>query len=274
MPHLFTASWIDDSEDVCALAAEVFDAWVELKSDAAYGFLQSSRHTSESPGRLAFRACLTETLRDGTRETTEVAAMRSLDPFGDSPSGWLTVDVHRNEQDPQEYLPSPWLVQQLIARGVRPRFAGDPLSVSPVLVRGLDGGEALAARVTEFERRIPVVVLSSEPGLFARLRRERSNLADIAADTARSCAGLASVVLVDEPARVQFNEAIGPDLALTPGGLRVFRPDADPAVDGDARRHPHRRAETWYPHPAAAPGFVGRLLASDALIAARGAVAV
>ncbi|MGF6884958.1 hypothetical protein ABIA39_003467 [Nocardia sp. GAS34] len=274
MPHLFTASWIDDSEDVCALADGVFDAWVEVKSDAAYGFLRSSRHTSESPGRLSFRACLTETLRDGTRETTEVAAMRSRDRLDDSPSGWLTVDVHRSGQDLHEYLPSPWLVQELIARGVRPRFAGDPLSVSPIMVRGRDGGEALAARVTEFERRIPVVVLSSEPELFARLRRERSNLADIAADTARSCAGLAAVILVDEAARAQFNDALGPGMALAPGGLRVFRPDADPAVDADARRHPHRRAETWYPHPAAAPGFVGRLLAADALIAARATVTV
>ncbi|WP_429420141.1 hypothetical protein [Nocardia sp. GAS34] len=271
---MFTASWIDDSEDVCALADGVFDAWVEVKSDAAYGFLRSSRHTSESPGRLSFRACLTETLRDGTRETTEVAAMRSRDRLDDSPSGWLTVDVHRSGQDLHEYLPSPWLVQELIARGVRPRFAGDPLSVSPIMVRGRDGGEALAARVTEFERRIPVVVLSSEPELFARLRRERSNLADIAADTARSCAGLAAVILVDEAARAQFNDALGPGMALAPGGLRVFRPDADPAVDADARRHPHRRAETWYPHPAAAPGFVGRLLAADALIAARATVTV
>ncbi|MCX4094547.1 hypothetical protein [Nocardia sp. alder85J] len=274
MPHLFTASWIDDSENVCALADEVFDAWVEVKSDAAYGFLQSSRHTSESPGRLSFRACLTETLPDGTRETTEVAAIRSRDRSDDPPSGWLTVDVHRSGEDRHDYLSSPWLVQQLIARGVRPRFADDPLSVSPTVVRGQDGGEALAAQVTDFERRIPVVVLSSEPELFARLRRERSNLADIAAETARSCAGLARVVLIEEAARVQFNDAVGSGLAVDAGGLRVFRPDTDPAVDADARRHPHRRAEAWYPHPATAPGFVGRLLASDALIAAHAAVTV
>ncbi|WP_433206764.1 hypothetical protein ACQP1G_20655 [Nocardia sp. CA-107356] len=286
MPPLFTVSWTDDSDNVCALVEDTFEEWITMKSQAPSGLLRPFRQNSPSSERRYFAAGLTETLRNGGSQTTKVTAIRSLDPLANgSASGQITVDVHNSNQDAHAQFRSPWLIRQLIARGVRPRVAEDLLMVSPTIMRGADAGEALAEQVTSFERRLPIVVMSSVPDLFQRLfrpysnpliplRRDHRTLAGIAAGTARSCAGLATVVLVDEPCRVVFNEAVGPYFDLALGGLRVFRPDADPAVVNDAGRHPQRRAESWYTHPTAAPAFVGRLLASDAVSAARAAVAV
>jgi hypothetical protein len=285
MPYSFTMSWIDDSDNVCALVEDTFQAW---KSQAPRGLVRSSRHTAESPGRLYFAASLTETLRNGIHQTTEVSAsMLGLDPLANGSPGRITIDIHRDDEDGHGHghFRSPWLVQQLIARGVRPRVGDDLLTVSPTVMHGADAGEALAERVTSFGRSLPIAVLSSVPDLFMQLRRPYINqfmplrrdhrtLGGIAAGMARSCAGLATVVLVDEACRVVFNDAVGPYFALAPGALRVFRPDADPAVVSDALRHPQRMAQSWYPHPKAAPTFVGRLLTSDAVSAARAAVAV
>ncbi|WP_433678763.1 hypothetical protein [Nocardia sp. CA-119907] len=284
MPYSFTMSWIDDSDNVCALVEDTFEAWT---SQAPRGLLRSSHHTAQSPGRLYFAASLTEILRNGTHRTTEVsAAMHGLGPLAEDSPGRITVDIHRDDEDRHGHFRSPWLVQQLIARGVRPRVADDLLTVSPTVMRGADAGEALAEQVTSFGRSLPIVVMSSVPDLFRRLRRpqylnqvmplrsDHRTLGGIAAGTARACAGLATVVLVDEACRVVFNDAVGPNFAIAPGALRVFRPDADPAVVTDALRHPQRTAQSWYPHSTAAPAFVGQLLASDAVSAARAALAV
>lgn len=280
MPYSFTMSWIDDSDNLCALVENTFETW---KSQAPHGLQRSSRHTAESPGQLSFAASLTETLRNGTEQTTEVSAStHGPDPLAEGSPGRITVDIHRDDDDWPGHFRSPWLVQQLIARGVRPRVADDLLTVSPTVMQGVDAGEALAEQVTSFGRSLPIVVMSSVPDLFRQLRRpqfmplrsDHRTLGGIAAGMARSCAGLATVVLVDEACRVGFNEAVGPYFAVALGALRVFRPDADPALVTDALRHPQHMAQSWYPHPTAAHAFVGRLLASDAVSAARAAVAV
>jgi hypothetical protein len=269
MRHVFTAGWIDDSADICELAADTFSAWIFTKYHNSRSRPDVCSHTFDSPERSRFRASLVETLADGRHQRTTFTATSHPYDGEDLPSGWITVDIHRSGEVNDEYIPSPWLVQELIRMGVRPRFAHDTLTVSPRVLRGGDSGETLAELVTDFHRRIALVVLSEIPDLFAQLRGEPGTLADVAAEAACSAAGLARVVLADQACLAQYNAAVGPGHAVAEGGLRLFRAGADPAIPGDAGRHPQWAPQSWYHEPVAAMNLVGRIVVADAVAAAR-----
>jgi hypothetical protein len=81
------------------------------------------------------------------------------------------------------------------------------------------------------ERRLPAMVATSHPAIAF------SPWSATIAQITRDASGVASSYILDEPATIAFNAAIGETHAVWGGALRTYMPEVDPAVPSDGLRH-------------------------------------
>ena len=216
------------------LALEQASAWLRGKHPAAdLDLARSGSHRVDDAidvlvvhhhhARLdAVRLRLSERTSRGTWTTTlEVTSPASG-------RGWVSLRVSNN--------------QGLVA--ARPNLASALLEVldlrdgeyvdhpgTPIVTT--EGVEDLAEAVCDPDRSGLLFVAASDPDDPSSFRdfRERATKWFSRTD------GLAIAVILEPPATKAFNEIVGDTHSVNPGGVRTYRPGADPAIEGDARRH-------------------------------------
>ncbi|MGY0230576.1 hypothetical protein [Longispora urticae] len=127
------------------------------------------------------------------------------------------------------------------------------LRAEPELIRP-DRVEDLLDVVCSPHRRLPVVVAAPHPE--RPFDTWRHDVVGVTADLA----GLASVYILDPPALAEFNRGMGDSgYQVEPGFLRTYLEETDPAVPGDASRHPVLAGRRIEVDPVRARQLIGLL---------------
>jgi hypothetical protein len=130
------------------------------------------------------------------------------------------------EASSSEVLP---LVRVLL-NSVAARDSLAVLSSEPVRV-GADEVDDLIDVLCDPDRRLPAMVATAHPA--TGLGPWTATIAQVTRDTS----GLASTYILDDPAAMAFNEALGQTHGVWGGALRTYMPDVDPALPSDGLRH-------------------------------------
>lgn len=260
MKLLYTATWTDHAQHALASAMAAFTAWVT--AEASVNPFITARQQFSRPGHGEYSASLVE-LRDGT----DVRRTRLWAVQDRHVSGTFSTTIRVEVRGEARSCAAPSMVTSLLDHGLRPGVGEDLLTTTPRYIAGAAAGEQLAEQVSAFDRRVPIVVMMHMPELFTRLRRSASGFGTIANRTAAAVAGVANVVVADPDSVAGFNDALGPDHAVGPGHLRIFRPGVDPAVDGEHANHPWLSPGRWYADEYLAPRYVARRTATPTAVA-------
>ncbi|WP_405166439.1 hypothetical protein OG203_15895 [Nocardia sp. NBC_01499] len=263
MKLLYTATWTDHAQHALASAMAAFTTWVA--AEASVNSFITARQQLSRPDHDEYSASLVELRDGGTIQRTRLWAVQDRRLSGTS-STTISVEVRGEGRS----CGAPSIVASLLGHGLRPAVGEDLLTTAPRYIAGsAAAGEQLAEQVSAFDRRVPIVVMMHMPDLFTRLRRSASGFDTIANRTAAAVAGVANVVVVDPASVAGFNDALGPDHAVGPGHLRIFRPGVDPAVDGEHANHPRLSPGRWYADEYLAPRYVARRTTTPHTVAAR-----
>lgn len=252
MKLLYTATWTDHAQHALVSAMGAFTTWVT--AEASGNPFITARQQFSRADHDEYSASLVE-LRDGNDiRRTQLRAVQHRRPSGTF-STTISVEVRSEGRS----CAAPSIVTSLLDHGLRPSVGEDLLTTTPRYIAGSPAaGEQLAEQVSAFDRRVPIVVMMHVPDLFTRLRRSASDFDTIANKTAAAVAGVANVVVIDPCSVATFNDALGPDHAVGPGHLRIFRPGVDPAVDGEHANHPRLAPGRWYADEYLAPRYIAR----------------
>ncbi|KZM75578.1 hypothetical protein [Nocardia terpenica] len=251
MKLLYTAAWTDHAHDALTSAMAAFTTWVA--AEASVNRFITARQQFSRPDPDEYSASLVELRSGNAIQRTRLWAVQDR-----RQSGTLSTTISVEVRGEGRSCAAPSIVASLIDHGLRPSVGEDLLSTTPRYVAGASAGEQLAEQVSAFDRRVPIVVMMHIPDLFTRLRRSASGFGTIANSTAAAIAGVANVVVADADSVAGFNAALGPDHAIRPGHLRIFRPGVDPAVDGEHANHPWLSPGRWYADEYLAPRYVAR----------------
>ncbi|MGX1778526.1 hypothetical protein ACWIGW_40920 [Nocardia brasiliensis] len=257
MKLLYTATWTDHAQHALASAMAAFTTWVTAEA-TVNPFISAHQQFSRLDHDEYTAASLVE-LRDGNsiRRTRLWAVQdRRL-------SGTFATTISVEVRGEARSCAAPAIVASLLDHGVLPGVGDDLLTTTPHYIAGAAAGEQLAEQVSAFDRRVPIVVMMHVPDLFTRLRRSPAGFDTIANRTAAAVAGVANVVVADPASVAGFNDALGPDHAVGPGHLRIFRPGVDPAVDGEHANHPWLSPGRWYADEYLAPRYAARRTATS-----------
>lgn len=123
---------------------------------------------------------------------------------------------------------APALSTHLIANGVRPQRGPVALSVTHRPLHAEDV-PAFTKLLGDPRRDVPIVVIAASPSLDAIALREPAKR------TAQMLAGSAAVVLIGPAGRVNLAEILGRDLAVEPGGVRLYLPGVSPSEPNPSR---------------------------------------
>lgn len=262
MKLLYTATWTDHAHNALASAMAAFTSWVT--AEATVNPLITARQQFSRPDHDEYSASLVEFRSGGGIRRTRLWAVQDRRLSG-TLSTTITVEVRGEARS----CAAPSIVTSLLDHGLRPGVGEDLLTTAPRYIAGAAAGEQLAEQVSAFDRRVPIVVMVHMPDLFTRLRRTTSDFDTIANRTATAVAGVANVVVADPDSVAEFNDALGPDHAVGPGHLRIFRPGVDPAVDGEHANHPWLSPGRWYADEYLAPRYAARRTATPHTAAPR-----
>ena len=220
---------IQDVDDLDKEINSQFLSWLRAK-ELRVDDLEEGRH------HLGEGAVIDVTMV-GSREDTVRRRIRLSEP-----SGWTTQLT--TEQVSGE---SPWIWLDIDAP------VANTWAATPKLIRNLVAafdafdGEArlrerpLQVREEDLDQLIDVVCDPDRRGLIFLAGSDTTlpwpewvdNVDAILADTV----GLSAAYLMDPATTTAFAAKVGPSHAVPVGGIRTFRPDADPAVAVDGRRH-------------------------------------
>jgi hypothetical protein len=262
MKLLYTSSWTDYAQDALAAAMTTFTTWVTTEAKAN-PVIQAHQQFSR-PDHDEYCASAVELRAGGGLQRTRLWAVQTS-RRSDAVSTTITVEVRGEARS----CAAPSIVASLLDHGLRPGVGEDLLTTTPRFIAGSAAGEQLAEEVSAFDRRVPIVVMMYVPDLFTRLRRSVSGFDTIASSTAAAVVGVANVVVADPDSVAGFNDALGPDHAVGPGYLRIFRPGVDPAVEGEYANHPWLSPGRWYADEHLAPRYVARRTTAPHTVAPR-----
>ncbi|MFP5021904.1 hypothetical protein [Pseudonocardia phyllosphaerae] len=139
---------------------------------------------------------------------------------------WIGLEV---ANDANRFVAVPRLVRHLM-RAFDVRDGAARLSVAPRLVT-VDEVEEFAEELSSPDRQGLFFVAGSDDRL--PLGPWREQVGDWTSETT----GLASVAVLDPAATAAFVAIMGEHYATSPFTIRTYRPEVDPAVESDARRH-------------------------------------
>jgi hypothetical protein len=242
MTLLYRAIWQDDRERLGADAEQVFKAWVRdeeldlvvpdegsVEAPGPVGAAEVIVRRAYAPGIEAVQFELSVDRHDGTeRWTTRLTAISG--PVGDR---WLWVDLERSAGagSTRPPLAAPRLVGDLLASGLDARV--DQVRIRASWIGVAAGGltpVGLVGLIRNQRRSLPLVVFAEGPDGFTPTVRRAQGVAE-------QVAAAVQVVVVPASELDEFNAVIGDGLAVGPGAVRVFLPNAGP---GGLRPDRHR----------------------------------
>ncbi len=259
----YRAIWQDDSADLAAFARGQFLDWVQqkhavsalpepassLECSGAKG-VQVQIKVEEGAGDACWilRMVLHEEQKRGDRYTTTLTA------FGEHAEQWLWADLERVAQDSfrRVEIRAPRLVRSLLESGTDPR-RGPILLGSKVRAYREDEVPALVDLLEDDERDVPIVLFTFDPSVEVAVWNKRLQ------DAARTLAGLGVVALLPPDAEKAFSRAVGQDMAVWGGALRIYLPGID-LRDPAPYRHRYLRARQVTGQSHRAGVVVGRML--------------
>jgi len=210
---------------------------------------------NSADGSQTWRWQLRETREDGAwLSSLVVQAPAKVD---DNARSWFWVEIEfaagasspEGEQGLRAGVPR-------LARGLLSRVEGhDSLALltnEPTLV-GADGVDELIDVLCDLDRRLPVVVASTHPGLDFEAWR------GVVGRATRYLPGLASIYLLDPLATSAFITGIGRSHAVWGGAVRTYLTEVDPAVPEEALRHRVLSGAKILADPSRASGILSAL---------------
>jgi hypothetical protein len=281
---IYRALWQDDQSDLTRTVRDRFVEWIREKFGdvAVEGMGQTKLQVNgdvievsiqEAIGEVGanammevIRATLVETRNDGgSRWETKVRAWKTT--TDDQPwatHGWVWVDVLTVGEDIEPRLLSPAaprIVRNLLPRSGSAHINGIPLDTDVLRYFGESEGEALAEFISTMERKQPTVVFV-DSGDSAKYLPNPSlyTFEDIVDRARQQVAGIGRVAVVDSAAAAAFTEALGKSHGVWGDAFRIYMRDVDPAIPGDAIRHPYVAATRYMRDLGAAAHLIGRAL--------------
>lgn len=221
MSLTYRAIWEDPWPSIRAQADVEFRSWLSQKHGVTFdgveyasATLEVRINTASENGVDALEATVVEKIQDEVTLTMRVLT-------GPDKPSWVWVDVTRVTANYFEWTPihAPRIVRSLLHASLRsghtPSSGGVALSDRALPV-GPAQVELLHDIIVQKNRGLPVVVFSHRPGDGHQVQR-----ADRAAEI---LAGVARVFVLTGDATDPFRDAIGVDLAVWGGALRVYLP--------------------------------------------------
>lgn len=283
MTLVYRAIWQDDRPDLAADVQAMFAEWVMKRSDEKIsidgpGSFSAEIGTLGSPSKLDVSS---EVVNDDAGHPVIVRNSYVLvNPQGvrwhtlvrawkDDSGGWCWVDnsvvgeqtLYSRSID----VVSPLIARRLISTGVNSRVGDVELSVEAHRFSGPGSAEKLAELVTDFDRKIPVVVFARSDSRFAEVGGAEVQSA-IIKETAQRLAGISLVVDADEDVATELSELVGRDFGVFNGAFRVYARDVDPAVSGNAFRHRYVTADRYMWDRNRAAVLAGRIVGPESTL--------
>ncbi|MEZ7240288.1 hypothetical protein QYS60_21295 [Rhodococcus sp. GXMU-t2271] len=287
MSLVYRAMWQDDRKDLCDVAFAEFKDWVESKYSEQLSIPTSGRTdalvdrngkcisldvsveraSNGNEGTLdTLRAVLTEDDEDEVRRQTTLRVWRqareSIDRASD---GWIWIDnsVVGEAIDLKTYSPAaPKLTRNLLEKSPNARIDGFPIMPKAQYYQGSAKGEELAHIVSEFDRKLPIVVFAADNTRFEAFGGQGYTFDSIVERASAHVAGIAHIAVVDKAAATAFNLALGDSHGVWDGAFRVYVKGVDPATENDAWRHRYVTADRYMGYRSSAANILGRMLSS------------
>ncbi|HKI01484.1 MAG TPA: hypothetical protein VKK31_05850 [Thermoanaerobaculia bacterium] len=223
--------------------ADRLTTWLSWKGEAVYDGADNLTSVRYRDGREAaavsqevdvlpfgtYRSVrLTESTEQGTVfETTLILALASEIIYvyaslrsggaNQQPLGPLTYEAR-----------CPRVIRDFIGYALAWHYSGDPISKGKEKKRGRIEGEALATRITDPSRMLPLIIVSEYLGFVLH--------PDVTENLAQELIGLAHVCQIDEDASWGLTRKLGEQWSCFNGAIRLYWPRLDTA--GDPFAHP------------------------------------
>jgi hypothetical protein len=193
----------------------------------------------------AAREAMHRWCREQSHDPTALSHTAATSPDGGQAEQWRIAESPRARVALTAYSPadgaSAWFWVEAASREVLSLVrvlldsvpARDSLAVlasEPVRISA-EGVDDVIDVLCDPERRLPAMVATAHPVIAF------GPWSATIAQVTRDAAGLASTYILDEPAVIAFNEAIGDTHGVWGGALRTYMPEVDPALPGDGLRH-------------------------------------
>jgi hypothetical protein len=246
MALVYRAIWREDAGGAIDRGFAEFANWLESKHQfmppqvGSAGKPDGSKvdvivTRAESDGVKGLRCVLHEDT-DDERWTTTLTVLESPNL---RPSFWVDLEVVSVDAFAAPQAQPPRLVTELLRSARNPQSGAVPIGIE-YGVWDSETAQMAADFILDPGRDMPVVVVA--PG-----EDDLPDAAGRARSTIRKLTGVASVGLLEPAAVTTVGEAVGPDLAVEPGAVRVFLPGA--GSDDAAWRHfvvpPTVAARSW-----------------------------
>lgn len=259
MTLVYRAIWNDSRADVHGTGRQHFAEWVSRKGlscdvpvneSIRDGHMEVAHRSVADGANRAERFSLSEDRLNNRGDFWKT----TLTTISESEKNWIWIDLEWVAEDiyaPRPERTPPRLVSELLSAGTA-TVGSTRLTSTAVQIQSGEV-ETLASEVLNPKRTIPLVVVTlGSSDRLADVRR-RSELA------ARRIAGLARVVYLAGPAIARFNDAMGDDLRVLPGGIRTYFPGA--GSDGDlVGRHRYEPAMRVIRHEKSAADALAELI--------------
>lgn len=235
MSLVYRAIWRDDAEGIHQRSLDAFEWWTGKHSTGERQFTPDVTEQIDGTTTLvrfgqgppgSIQRCSLH-VDNGTDRTT-TTLITTATPDGEA-SVWVDLERVSHLAFAAYRVQAPALSTRLIAHGVHPRRGPIALSTEPRYLKP-DTIDAFVALLASGDRDLPIVVFTPGPHLDA------AGLRDAALHAARVLAGTAAVYLIGEGGRARLGTLLGPDLAIEPGGVRVYLPRLSPD-EPDPWRH-------------------------------------
>lgn len=264
MTLVYRAVWQDSRSGIHDVALKYFTPWVVRKGFPSTVALNDST-------RVDHMEVLHRSVDDGTSRADQLSLAEerpnsrgdfwktTLTTISEPETNWVWIDLEWVAEDVYARQPSwtpPRLVASMLEAGTA-RAGITTLTAGSVQVQSGEV-EALISEVLDPMRAVPIVVLTL--GSSDRL----SDLQRRSDRAARRVAGLARVVHLAGPAIARFNDGLGEDLRVLPGGIRTYFPGAGDDDDVVARHRYEPAARISRSEDAAAEALVGLLFPRSA----------
>ena len=256
MGVVYRAVWEDDRADLADVARREFTEWINRKGirldppdngEVRDGPVTVGSVIAEAEDCRAVRLRLEEDREDQYWGTTLYVIEQSDRRWGWVDLEWTANDVYRRPPD----FASPRIVRRLIGDG-HASVGALRLRTDPVMISS-DGIPQLREMIFDKARDLPIAVCTMALGESFDAAQDRARRA------AGALAGVAIVAFVTGPAVERLNEALGPELKVFGGAVRVYLPGVDPDSPRGFRHRYVKRQQVAH-RPQAAANVLAKLL--------------
>lgn len=195
------------------LAEQGCDVDLAVAGDVSVGELDITVAQASEDDLEAFRLVASRE-KPAARSVTAVTAVADEDTV----SVW--VDLEHTTHDPFAGLLriEPPRVMSHLVNDLDCKVGNRPLSVSPTVYAGQEGGSAVATAITDPDRTLPVIVVAQDRWETIEEACDHSSL------LLGRLLGWADVVVVDSDGTMAVRDTLGEDRTVAPGAARLYMP--------------------------------------------------